>query len=68
VSPLTDDLEDIEQIPEHINASGMILLFLSRGYFLSRACLVEIAAGALLVAPSSDDSGWACVFTRRLSL
>jgi hypothetical protein len=45
-TPATDDLDDIERIPEHIDASVMVLFFLSKGYFLSRAVLVEIDAGA----------------------
>jgi hypothetical protein len=31
-----DDLKDIEQLEKHIEASAVILVFLSAGYFKSR--------------------------------
>ena len=41
-----DDLDDLTQLETHIENSRVALLFLSRGYFLSRACLLEVRACA----------------------
>ena len=38
----SDDLDDIAKIGDHITSSTVVLLFLSRGYFHSRACLNEV--------------------------
>ena len=39
-----DDLEDMSKLEDHIAASKAVLLFMSKGYFLSRACLIEARA------------------------
>ena len=39
-----DDLEDISQLEQSIAASRHILIFISKGYFRSRACRHELAA------------------------
>lgn len=39
-----DDLDDLTQLETHIASSKVVLLFLSKGYFLSRACLLEVRA------------------------
>lgn len=37
-----DDLEDLSEIERHVANSTVVLLFLSKGYFHSRACLQEV--------------------------
>ena len=39
-----EDLDDISRLEEYIRASAAVLIFLSRGYFLSRNCLREVRA------------------------
>ena len=39
-----EDLDDISRLEEYVSASAVVLLFLSRGYFLSRNCLREVRA------------------------
>ena len=39
-----DDLENIGDLEKYIEESGMILIFLSKGYFLSRNCCREVVA------------------------
>ena len=46
-----DDLEDIAQIEEHIQSSTVACLFLSKGYFFSRACLNEVRACMAMSKP-----------------
>jgi len=38
-----DDLEDIANIGQHITESAATLMFLSKGYFVSRNCLREVS-------------------------
>lgn len=37
-----EDLESIDDLEQYIDASAAILIFLSRGYFLSKNCLREL--------------------------
>ncbi len=37
-----DDLEDIRELPRCIRESQCVLIFLSRGYFASKACRGEL--------------------------
>ena len=37
-----DDLDDVSKLSEHVANSTVALLFLSKGYFHSRACLSEV--------------------------
>jgi hypothetical protein len=37
-----DDMEDIDELETYVHASGVILFFLSKGYFISRTCLREV--------------------------
>ena len=39
-----DDLENIDMIEQHVQESAAILIFMSKGYFSSRACLAELSA------------------------
>ena len=46
-----DDLDDIKKLAEYVEASSCILLFISRGYFQSSNCLIEIEAALELRKP-----------------
>ena len=37
-----DDLDDVSMIEQYVRESAVVLIFMSRGYFLSRACLTEV--------------------------
>ena len=54
-----DDLDDVSKIAEHVKASSLVLCFLSRGYFLSAPCMIEmraaIAHGKPIVAVHEED-------------
>lgn len=39
-----DDLDDLDGLVPNAQASSCVLLFLSKGYFLSRPCLLEVRA------------------------
>ena len=39
-----DDLQDIGDLEGYVRATGVMLFFLSKKYFLSRNCLREIRA------------------------
>ena len=42
-----DDLEEISALEEYIDQTCVILIFLSKGYFLSRNCMREVRAAVL---------------------
>jgi hypothetical protein len=46
-----DDLEHFDELESHIRESAVMLLFLSRGYFYSRACLMEVRVALALNKP-----------------
>lgn len=46
-----DDLEDIAMLETHIRDSRVVCLFLSRGYFHSRACLNEVKLAKSMAKP-----------------
>ena len=39
-----DDLKDVSRLEEHIGESAVVLLLLTKGYFLSRNCMREVLA------------------------
>jgi len=46
-----DDLENIDRLEEYVAKSQVVLLFLSKGYFLSRNCLREVRAAVTSSKP-----------------
>ncbi len=60
-----DDLDDIDRLEEHVKRSALLLVFLSKGYFLSRNCLREVRAALadgvplILVHESAPSHGGA---------
>ena len=54
-----DDLDDLAKLEEHIKRSTLVLCFLSRGYFLSAPCMIEMRAAILhgkpIVAVHEED-------------
>ena len=46
-----DDLNDCSELRRHIEESAVLLAFMSRGYFLSQACVDEYVAGCELSKP-----------------
>ena len=47
-----DDLQSLDELEEYVRQSGVVLLFVSKGYFASRNCLRELRA-AVQVRPSA---------------
>merc|ERR1712232_1280072 len=41
-----DDLDELSKLEEYIAQTSVVCLFISRGYFLSRNCMREVAACA----------------------
>ena len=48
-----DDLEDIGRLEEYIEASGVVMIFVSQGYFKSPNCLREVRCAVSKVKPLS---------------
>ena len=48
-----DDLEDIGLLEEYIEASGVVMIFVSQGYFKSPNCLREVRCAVSKVKPLS---------------
>lgn len=46
-----EDLEDIGKLEEYVDDSTVVLIFLSRGYFLSKNCMREVRAAVALEKP-----------------
>ena len=46
-----DDLDDIHKVDDYVQAAACVLLFISRGYFSSKACIHEIEACMLSLKP-----------------
>ena len=46
-----DDLDDISKLEEYIDATNVIIIFMSRGYFVSANCLREMRAAKQLGKP-----------------
>ena len=69
-----DDLDDIAKLEQYVEESTVILILLSRGYFLSRNCLREVAAVLdkgkpyLFVHESDEQKGGAPLAALRLEL
>ena len=48
-----DDLEDIGALEEYIDQSALIMIFVSKGYFLSKNCLREVLCASVKDKPLS---------------
>ena len=48
-----DDLQEFGCLADEVAASDVVLLFLSRGYFASKACKIEYMAACRLGASPS---------------
>ena len=46
-----EDLEDIGDLELYVESSSVVLIFLSRGYFLSKNCMREVAAAIEMNKP-----------------